>query len=258
MGDAQNGLDRWGTLVHNAFRFRPDAAFYIMAGDLVTRGAERNEWDSLFHNAADIYDRRTLVPVIGNHECQGGQPRLYLEQFALPHNGPSTIEPEHAYSFEYGNVLFVILDSNLEPATQTSWLEQKLAQTKATWKFAVYHHPAYSSGGNRDNLEVRAEWTPLFDKYHVDLVLQGHDHAYLRTYPLKGGRRVTDSKSGTVYVVSVSGTKMYAQSQHDYTEFGMTNIATFQVLDLQISGNRLVYRAYDIDGKLRDDLVIEK
>jgi 3',5'-cyclic AMP phosphodiesterase CpdA len=162
------------------------------------------------------------------------------------------------YSFEHGNALFVILDSNLAPTNQTRWLEEKLSQTKATWKFVVYHHPAYSSGGNRDNKEVRAAWTPLFDKYHVDMALQGHDHAYLRTYPLKASQRVASPKEGTVYVISVSGTKMYAQAKHDYTEFGMTNVSTFQVLDIQISGNRLVYRAYDLDGKLRDEFVIEK
>ena len=65
-------------------------------------------------------------------------------------------------------------------------------------------------------------------------------------------------KEGTVYIISVSGTKMYKQDAHDYTEFGMSNVATYQVLDIQISGNRLVYRAYDIDGRLRDELVIEK
>jgi hypothetical protein len=61
-----------------------------------------------------------------------------------------------------------------------------------------------------------------------------------------------------VYVISVSGTKSYSQPQHDYTEVGLTKVATYQVLDIQISGNRLVYRAYDIDGKLRDEFVIEK
>ena len=152
----------------------------------------------------------------------------------------------------------MILDSNLDPLTQTEWLEQTLSQTKATWKFAAYHHPAYSSGGNRDNPEVRSAWTPLFDKYHVDMALQGHDHAYLRTYPLKGNARAASPKEGTTYIISVSGTKAYAQGKHDYTEFGMTNVATFQTLDIQISGNRLVYRAYDIDGKQRDELVIEK
>ena len=38
----------------------------------------------------------------------------------------------------------------------------------------------------------------------------------------------------------------------------MTNVSTYQVLDIQVSGDRLVYRAYDIDGRLRDELVIEK
>jgi hypothetical protein len=258
MGDAQNGLDRWGTLVRNAYRERPDAAFYVMAGDLVNRGNERDDWDDFFHNAAGIYDRRPLVPVLGNHECQGGRPRLYLEQFRLPGNGPAGMETGRAYSFEYGNALFVILDSNLDPEGQTDWLGARLAGSEATWKFVVYHHPAYSSAPNRDNVKLREAWGPVFDRHHVDLALQGHDHAYLRTYPMKDQQRVGSPKDGTIYIVSVSGTKMYSQDPRDYTEFGMTNVSTYQVLDIQISGDRLVYRAYDLDGKLRDELVIEK
>jgi len=258
MGDAQNGLDRWGTLVGNAFRERPDAAFYLMAGDLVNRGNERDDWDSFFANAASIFDRRQLVPVIGNHECQGGHPTFYLRQFALPLQGPPGLEPERAYAFEYSNALFVILDSNLDPEKQAAWLEAQLANTRATWKFVTYHHPAYSSAPNRDNREVRDVWTPLFDQYHVDLALQGHDHAYLRTYPLHNQQRVESAQDGTVYIVSVSGTKMYSQAERDTTAFGMTKVSTYQVLDIQISGDRLVYRAYDIDGMLRDEFVIEK
>lgn len=258
MGDVQNGLDRWGSLVHTAFRERPDAAFYVLAGDLVDRGNQRDDWDSFFHNARDVFDRRPLVPAIGNHECQGGHPTLYLRQFALPRNGPATIEAERAYAFHYSNALFAILDSNLDPAQQTAWLEHQLASTPATWKFVAYHHPAYSSAPGRDNTAVRQHWTPLFDRYHVDLVLQGHDHAYLRTHPLKDGQKVASPAEGTVYVVSVAGTKMYQQAARDYTAVGLTNVATYQVLDLHISGNRLVYRAYDLDGTLHDQFIIEK
>jgi hypothetical protein len=258
MCDAQNGLDRWGSLLRTAYRERPDAAFYIMAGDLVNRGAQREEWDSLFHNAAGIYDRRQLVPVIGNHECQGGHPTLYLKLFGLMTNGPPNIEPERAYAFSYGNAMFVILDSNLKPETQTRWLEQTLANSKATWKFVAYHHPAYSSAPNRDNKSLREQWGPIFDRYHVDLALQGHDHAYLRTYPMKGDKRAKNSKEGTIYIVSVSGIKYYTQDPRHYTEFGMTNVSTYQVLDIQISGDRMIYRAYDQDGRLRDEFVIEK
>ncbi len=258
MGDAQNGLDRWGTLLGNAHRARPDAAFYLMAGDLVNRGAERWDWDSFFEYSKGVFDRRPIVPVIGNHECQGGSPELYLTHFTLPRNGPRGVTPERAYAFEYSNAKFIILDSNVDPAQQTAWLEKQLANTKATWKFVSYHHPAYSSGGNRDNERVRNLWTPIFDRYHVDLALQGHDHAYLRTYPMRGQKRVATTKDGTVYLISVSGTKFYDQPPRDYIEVGFTKVATYQVLDIEILGNRLRYRAQDIEGNVRDEFVIEK
>jgi len=258
MGDAQNGLDRWGLLLARAHAARPDAAFYLMAGDLVNRGAERWDWDSFFEHSKGVFNRRTLAPVIGNHECQGGVPRLYLDLFTLPRNGPAALESERAYSFEYSNAKFIILDSNLPPESQTSWLEKQLAGTTATWKFVSYHHPAYSSSPNRDNKKLRNVWTPIFDKYHVDLALQGHDHAYLRTYPMRGKQRVATARDGTIYVISVSGTKYYDQGPHDYTEAGFTKVSTYQVLDIQIQGNRLVYRAHDLDGKIRDEFVIQK
>ena len=69
---------------------------------------------------------------------------------------------------------------------------------------------------------------------------------------------VATAKDGTVYVISVSGTKHYDQAAHDYTEVGFTKVSTYQVLDIQINGNRLVYRAHDLDGKVRDEFVIEK
>ncbi len=258
MGDAQNGLYRWGSLLKTADRHRPDAAFYIMAGDLVDRGNDRDDWDAFWHNCDGVYNRKQLVPAIGNHENQGGHPTMYLELMNLLENGPDDVEKERAYSFEYSNALFVVLDTNIDPRSQTAWLERTLAESDATWRFAVYHHPAYSSAPSRDNADIRKLWGDIFDKHHIDVALQGHDHAYLRTFPMKGGKKVDSPKDGTIYVVSVSGTKMYRQDKRDYTEFGMTNTPTFQVLDLMIDGDRLVYRAYDIDGKLRDEFTIEK
>jgi hypothetical protein len=92
----------------------------------------------------------------------------------------------------------------------------------------------------------------------VDLAMQGHDHAYLRTCPILDNRRVESPEEGTVYVVSVSGTKFYDQEDPWYEEFGMTKVATYQVLDLTIEGATMTYKAYDIDGKLRDQFVIKK
>ncbi|MBK9140506.1 MAG: metallophosphoesterase family protein [Verrucomicrobia bacterium] len=258
LGDAQNGLDTWGRLLRGAFQARPDAAFHLLAGDLVNRGNERDDWDEFFENAQGVFDRRPLVPVIGNHECQGGLPTMYLNQFALPRNGPPSLTPERAYSFEYGHALFVILDSNLSPASQAPWLEETLARSGARWKFVAYHHPAYSSAPNRDNQAVRDVWVPIFDRHGVDLALQGHDHAYLRTHPLRAGQPVADPANGTTYIVSVSGTKMYDQVKRPETLVGFTKVSTWQVLDLELEGDRLTYRAYDAAGRLRDQFVIQK
>lgn len=258
MGDAQNGLDQWGGLARGAFAARSDIAFWLMAGDLVNRGNERDNWDEFFQHSGGIFARRPLVPVIGNHECQGGHPTMYLRHFAVPSNGPQDVELGRSYSFEYSNALFVILDSNLDPASQTPWLEEQLAGSQATWKFVAYHHPAYSSAPKRDNETLRDAWVPVFDRYHVDLALQGHDHAYLRTWPLKGSDRVANPAEGTVYVVSVSGTKMYDQSPRPYTEVGFTKVPTYQVLDIKVEGNQLTYRAYDKQGQVRDHFVIKK
>jgi len=255
MGDAQNGLDTWGHLIRKSFDHRPDAAFYIMAGDLVNRGAERDDWDKLFANAEGIWDRRQVVPVPGNHEYQGGNPQWYLDQFTLPDESPLG---ELSYTIRYSNALFIMLDSNRSIEEQADWLDEQLKSSDATWKIAVYHHPAYSSGKDRDNKAVREKWGALFDKYHLDLALQGHDHAYLRTYPMRDQKPVGSAAEGTIYIVSVSGTKYYEQGDFAYTQFGMTNVSTYQVLDIKIDGNRLEYGAFDVDGQQRDTFVIQK
>jgi hypothetical protein len=260
MGDAQNGLETWGKLLHNAYEKKPEAAFYIMAGDLVNRGNQRDDWDLFFNGAAGVYDHRQLVPAIGNHECQGDEgPWMYLKLFDLLTNGPETVDEERSYALRYSNALFLIMDTNLPVQDQSAWLEEQLANTDAIWKFVVYHHPAYSSAPNRDNSDVRAAWGPVFDKYHVDMALQGHDHGYLRTYPMKDEKPVDSTDEGTVYVVSVSGTKYYKVVEGaEYAAKTMSNTSTYQVLDIRIDGNSLTYRAYDMDGEVRDEFVIEK
>ena len=256
MGDAQTGFYHWGTLLRAAHRHRPEAAFYIVAGDLVNHGADRNEWDDFFFNARGVFERRPIIPVLGNHDCLGGHPSLYLRYFDLPNNGPPKIEKERVYSFEYSNALFVVLDSNINPAKQTAWLEEQLARSTAKWKFITFHHPAYSSAPKRDNPKIRDLWGGLCDKYHVDIAFQGHDHSYLRTYPMKAGKRVATPAEGTIYTVAVSGTKMYHQDPRDYTAVGFTNVSTYQTIDIENS--RLTYRALDLNGKVRDEFIIDK
>lgn len=259
LGDAQRGLGAWGLLMNKAYERHPEAAFYVVAGDLINDGGWRNEWDHFFGAAQVTFRNRPLVPVLGNHDYDYDEvPRLYTELLTLPENGPEGFPPERAYSFRYSNALFVVLDSNLPARDQAAWLEDVLSSTNATWKIAVYHHPAYPSAPHRENAGVRDIWGPLFDQYHVDLALQGHDHAYLRTYPMKGGVRVETPADGTIYIVSVSGTKFYDQIDRDYSEVAFPNVMTYQLIDITTDPDRLSYRAFDGDETVRDEFVIEK
>ena len=260
MGDAQLGFEQWGLFLHQAFEKFPATAFYVLAGDLTNRGHNREDWDALFQAATGVWDRRPLVPAIGNHEySRTDTPRLFLDMFTLPKNGPTGIPPEHTYSLRYGHALFLVLDSNQPPEPQRAWLDEQLASTDATWKFAVFHHPFYSSAPRRDNAEIRESWGPLFDKYHVDMVLQGHDHAYLRTPPMNAEKPVATAAEGTYYVVANSGSKHYDQDPRDYAAVAFTDVSTYQVIDIETSGgDKLTYRAYDAEGKIRDEIIIQK
>ncbi len=122
----------------------------------------------------------------------------------------------------------------------------------------MFHHPAYPSHPWRDSPALREHWVPVFDKHHVHLVLQGHDHSYLRTYPLRGHRRVERSSEGTVYVIAVSGDKYVDQARRDYIEVGRTGISTYQTIEIDPGSNRLSYRAWTEDGRIIDEFEIEK
>ncbi len=264
LGDAQTGLERWGKLLRAAYRRHPNIDFLLIAGDLVDRGNERTNWDHFFLRAADVFDRVPLMPCVGNHEYLDMGPRLYRAFFELPKNGPAGIDPELVYQFECGDAFFAMLDSTMavsdlgQARRQAEWLDAALGQTRATWKLVIFHHPVYPSHPWRDTPNLREIWVPVFDRHHVDLVLQGHDHAYLRTYPLRGHHRAANPGAGTTYVVAVSGDKFVDQAHRDYIEVGYTGLSTYQTIEIKAQPPRLVYRAWTEAGAVVDEMTIEK
>ena len=235
----------------------PEAAFCTISGDLVSTGQHREDWDQLFQHTQDFARTRPLVPAMGNHDTLDGLgAELYLTLFGLPTDGARRVEPERTYCFEYGNALFVILDVTVSVPNQRQWLEAQLARTKATWKFAVFHFPPYAPA--MEYPEIIRDWCSLFDKYHVDFVLSGHVHHYTRTHPIKDGKRVGSPAEGTIYLVTVSVPNRSGPMQTpDYTAVAeRPGAPLYQVFT--INGNRLVTRSCDVDGNVRDELVVEK
>ena len=265
LGDAQTGFEGWGALVTAAYRRHPGMDAILLAGDLVDRGNERTNWDHFFLRAAPVFDRVPVMPAVGNHEYLDRGPWLYSSTFRLPGDGPEGVDPGLVYSFRYGDAFFAVLDStsavmsDAQADRQAEWLDRALASSREGWKFVMVHHPIYPSHPVRDNPRIRERWVPVIDRHHVDMVLQGHDHAYLRTPPMKDHRRVSTSADGTTYVVAVSGDKfVHSQPKRDYIEVGRTDVSTYQTIEIDESARRLTYRSWTIDGEVVDSFVIQK
>ena len=122
----------------------------------------------------------------------------------------------------------------------------------------MFHHPVYASHPTRESPLLGSEWVPIFDAHQVDLVLQGHDHAYLRTYPLRAGRRVEGPAHGTTYVVSVSGTKYCDQRPRAETAVGITNLSTYQTIEIKEPDQGLLFRSWNGSGIEVDRLILQK
>jgi hypothetical protein len=245
-----------GKLISLAEKDNQDIAFYSIAGDIVSTGLHRDDWDRFFEYAGDAFAFKPLMPVPGNHDRQDGMgAQLYYDLFSLPKNGPPKVAEESSYSFEYGNALFLMIDATSEVSDHTEWIEEKLSSTKATWKFAMFHFPPYNF--EEPYLEIQQAWIPLFDKYHVDMVMGGHIHYYMRSHPLFNGKMVNSFNNGTVYAISISipgrhnsmVAEPYAVKQFDSGYFYQR---------IEIDGTVLKYTAVDSDGNVKDKFTIHK
>ena len=241
LGDAQCGLERWGELLHAAHRHRPDAGFLLLAGDLVDRGNERTNWDHFFLRAAGVFDEVPLMPCRRQPRISRQGPRDLPGDLRPPPERPARGSTRTwSTAFEYSDAFVAVLDSNLGihdsrlARVQAEWLDEALAGPGPPGSSSPSTTRSTPRTSSRENPQLAAAWGPVFDKHHVDMVLQGHDHAYLRTRPMRGGRPVGSPAEGTVYVVSVSGEKFYEQDPRGYTARGMTNLATYQTIDVKV------------------------
>ena len=195
----------------------------------------------------------------GNHEYGKGvvlSPQ-WRPQFNLPSNGPKGLE-ETCYVINYSNLKVISLDAEQIDESpdfllkQKLWLDSVLTNDPRKWTAITFHYPVFSTKPNRDNENLRNHFKPLFDKHKVDIVLQGHDHAYGRgtVSNVPTGMTVNDKVSGTVYVVSVSGPKMYDVSNDPWMKRKARNTQLFQIIS--IKDDKLSYEAFTAHGELYD------
>jgi 3',5'-cyclic AMP phosphodiesterase CpdA len=271
-GDAQNDLrSLWSRVIREAYGDAPQARFMIHAGDLVNNGNRDAEWGQWFGAGAWLNAMMPSVPSPGNHEYpklpapEGEEAKRALcrpwrPQFALPENGPEGLE-ETAYWIDYQGARIVSLNSNEQLARQAEWLDRLLSDNPNAWTVLAFHHPVFSTAEDRDNPELRAAWKPIIDKHRVDLVLQGHDHTYGRTgldvtENVATGAQTRSPEGGTVFVVSVSGPKMYDLERRPIFRRAAEDTQLYQIIS--IDGDTLRYEARTAVGAVYDAFTLQK
>lgn len=181
----------------------------LMLGDnAYESGADAEYTNGLFNVYPEIMANSFAWPVIGNHEA----PNLttgHLAAWTLPSAGQSggvASGTEYYYSFDYGNIHFICLDSEVSNRTtsgpQYQWLLQDLQATQKDWLVVTFHHPPYTRGSHNSETEskhvdMRRNYLPLLEQYGVDLVFGGHSHNYERSYLIDSAYSVAGTNLAT-------------------------------------------------------------
>lgn len=246
----------WGDMARKTYERHPEVAFYQIAGDLVSTGLHRDEWDDLWDIPGKTFSYKPLMPVPGNHDSQDGLGAwMYQEMFSFPKNGPKDVPAEMTYAYNYDDALFLMIDCTQPVSVQTAWIESQLKNSKAKWKFAMFHFPPYNFVEPYD--DIMKAWCSLFDKYHVDMVMSGHMHYYLRTKPMYAGKVAADPSKGTIYTMSISiPGKQDEWPAEDYAIVRYPDGPLYQ--HISIKGNTLSFKCLDPEGNVKDELVIRK
>ncbi|MCD8123688.1 MAG: metallophosphoesterase family protein, partial [Lachnospiraceae bacterium] len=287
---ARNDAYNWNETLNEALSAHSEVSFMVSAGDQVN--SSTNETEYAGYLSAEALDSLPVATTIGNHDSTS-------IQYSLHFNNPNTLDDagdEYTtgktaagtdYYYTYGSVLFIVLDTNnYNCSTHENVIAKAVEENPdATWRVVVFHQDIYGSGydhSDSDGMVLRTQLTPLMDEYDIDVVLQGHDHTYSRTYQLssdgqehtsyvsssyKNDENYQDENNcytiesdtvggtvvnpeGTVYLEanSATGSKFYnlIASQQDYiSERSQTWTPTYAVID--VTDTTFTMTTYDAD-----------
>ena len=201
---ARNDGYNWNNVLNNAVKQNPNLSFVASAGDQVNNN--NNEVQYAAYLGADALRSLPVATTIGNHDSGS-------EQYSMHYNNPNAFDTSGYknksqytegrtaagtdYYYTYGNTLFIVLDTNNNNcATHENVIRKATKENPdAKWKVVMFHQDIYGSGydhSDSDGMVLRTQLTPLMDKYDIDVVLQGHDHTYSRTYQLQSDGKVHD------------------------------------------------------------------
>lgn len=272
----------------------PNVALVVHTGDIAYLHGTFQEFQS---NHFDIYgsSRPSLngnmmrsLPFFltpGNHEYYTPDWTLfpYLSLHSFPKEGVPAEDANYYYSFDWGNAHFVSVDANLkesfEPNEQwkvraitpftsaingngymLKWLDHDLGGSRKFWRIVFFHQSPYAGGnnaGNAANQAFRDHIAPILERHEVPLAMNGHEHNYQRSKPMRNNRAVGPGE-GTVYVTTGGGGyALYPltppPSIGDMTAYGES---VFHYVRVEMQPYQITLRAIRIDGKEIDRLTL--
>ena len=209
VGDIQDTINgRTNQLLKQAFRTHPESEFLLCGGDLTERPTDAY-WEETFKGLDSISTHYPVLNITGNHDYLKYVIRKLERRFSLVFSYflDSQVGGNQVFTLKYNDMQLFFLDSNREFLylwTQKEWLEKQLKASTARWKIVVLHHPIYSMKGENNNITQRTLFADVIKDAGVDLVLQGHEHAYGRKSNREG-----ESLTTPVFTISHCSPKNY-------------------------------------------------
>ena len=180
-----------------------DPELWMMLGDNAYPDGTDSEYQAaVFNIYQQLLTKSVLWSTLGNHDGHtadsASESGPYYDIFSLPRNGEAGGVPsgtEAYYSFDYGNIHFVCLESyetdRSSSGAMMTWLLADLQANDKEWIIAFWHHRPYTKGSHNSDTEgnlidMRQNALPILEQYGVDLALSGHSHSYERSYLVDG------------------------------------------------------------------------
>lgn len=225
----------------------------VFIGDCVTRGDQREPWDSGFFIPGEpLLSKCPFLNSMGNHDTNHG-PTKYYDYFSLPVHAENDDPPESYYSIIYGDVKIITLnltEDEYSPAfndtsQQYIWLEKEIKNSESKWIFVVTHVNLLSTG-------MHSQWSanqkkyilPLLEKYVSEgkriLVIGGHEHNFEHLY--KNG--INHIRPGCANIMRRN---QYTIADSPYSQY-FKNTAGYSTFDISENGNIVSIQSRDSSG----------
>lgn len=229
--------------------------FVVLSGDIVNEGDSEEEWEKFIKVIKNEGKNIEWYTAVGNHDNTLLQQKYFNLKDKKGISGDNSF-----YTFSFKNTQFVFMDSNKmgKPTKQSkSFLENTLKDSKCKYKIVIFHHPVYVSNNNPKDLHraqtIKSNYINIMEKYNVDIVLNGHQHVYMRTYPLR--KNIIDN-NGIIYLTSVSSPKTYHGKKFDYVEKLVDNKCVYTIFE--IKNDKINVITKDVNNKVIDSFYIKE